>query len=180
MVGMIVGLFRLFLCFLAFLWLYFTEYIEYADALISVFIVRHYMLKWGLGSTPAWIAAIVITITFLILFKTTKSGWYVATALFSYAWAIVFAEFITYLFKANDIVYWIIIIGLTAYFVWLHRYALERKAAHERYHEQQYSKRHPNKVKTEKPLTEAELKDLEYKMNLAFSKKSPLRKNQKS
>lgn len=168
MVGVIVCLYKLFLAFVQAVWLYFTEYIEYADAIMSGLIIRSYALEWGLNDTISTVLAVAAGIAFLVIFKTSKIGWYIMTAMFSYGWAEVIASIVRDIFNLHFVLYLLITVGLTAHFAWLHYYALDRAETHQRCKEQEYAKKHPRKEPT---VSVAQLKSMQDMIDAAANKK---------
>lgn len=168
MVGVVVCIYKLFLAFVQAVWLYFTEYIEIADAIMSGLIIRSYILDWGMSSMVANVIGVAAGILFLIIFRTSKIGWCIMTVVFSFGWAGFIADVVKDIIDIHAILYWIIVAGLTAYFAWLHHYVLHRAEAHKLELEEEYAKKHPNK---EKPLSAAELKNIQDILNVTFEKK---------
>ncbi|MDF3005291.1 MAG: hypothetical protein K0S22_1763 [Oscillospiraceae bacterium] len=136
MVSVFVGLFRLFLCFLRLLWLMFTEYIEWFDAAVLGFIAYLATYHNKLPDNACIAAGVVIAILFLLVFKT-RIGWWISTGVFSLMWAYLTGELAVELFRANDIIRWVIVAGSFCYFAWLHDYVKVRKLVHEQYHKEQ-------------------------------------------
>lgn len=131
MVQFISFLFNMFIIFLKALWLYFTQYIELADAIALGFLAYLFAYHWQLSDKLSIGIGVAVGVVFLLLFHSSKIGWWISTSVFSLMWAYFAGELARSLFHVNDIVHWAIIAVFSCYCIWLHYFAKWRSWADE-------------------------------------------------